>query len=439
MVRNTPAQCVERGSPDLTSTNRGSMEKRRRLMQRWQHRTIWGILSVAMGVILATPCDAGDRWDVVIYGGTPAGVVAALQVVQMHHRTALIEPSRHLGGMTAAGLGATDIGNRAAIGGLARTFYRRIAAYYGRDAVWQHGSLREYRSSRYTPGEQEMWAFEPHVAEQIFTEMLAQAQVPVVFGERLDLHGGVAQRANAIVSIRMESGRVFEGRVFVDATYEGDLMAKAGVSYHVGRESNATYAETVNGVQVAKAVAHQFTVAVDPYIVAGNPASGLLPGVEATAPGPDGSGDRKIQAYCFRICTTDIPENQIPWPKPNDYDSRRYELLLRNFEAGDLRVPWNPAFLPNRKTDTNSNFAISTDDVGMNFDYPEGDYATRARIVAEHESYQKGLLWTLANSPRVPPSVRRVFQRFGLAADEFADHGHWPHQILRPRSPPHGL
>jgi FAD dependent oxidoreductase len=239
----------------------------------------------------------------------------------------------------------------------------------------------------------------------------------------------VEKQGTRIVSIRMESGRVFAGSVFIDATYEGDLMAQAGVSYRVGREANSVYGETLDGVQVQHAVSHQFVVPVDPYLVAGNPASGLLPGIEPHPPAADGTGDCRVQAYCFRLCMTDVPENRIPWPKPADYDPRRYELLLRNFEAGDHRVPWKPDAIPNRKTDTNNNYAVSIDDIGTNYAYPDGDYATRARIIAEHTSYEQGLLWTLANSPRVPPRIRATFERFGLAADEFVDNGHWPHQL----------
>jgi glycine/D-amino acid oxidase-like deaminating enzyme len=387
------------------------------------------LLAFAACGLTGAHCFAAERYDVVVYGGTSAGVTAAIQVSRMHHSVVLIEPGRHVGGLTAGGLGATDIGNKAAIGGSSRNFYRRVARYYAQDKAWRFESPRDLRGSRRRSNEAEMWVFEPHVAEQILNDMLAEAKVPVLLRERLDLNGGVHKEGGRIVSLHTESGRVFEGRVFIDATYEGDVMAKAGVSYHVGREANATYGETLNGVQVEEAVSHQFIVPVDPYVVAGNAASGLLPHIEPRPPGPDGSGDRRIQAYCFRICTTDVPQNRIPWPKPADYDPRRYELLLRNFEAGDHRIPWNPIFLPNRKTDTNNNYAVSIDNIGMSDDYPEGNYATRARIIAEQESYQKGLLWTLANSARVPPKIRQLFQRFGLAADEFVDNGHWPHQI----------
>jgi hypothetical protein len=161
----------------------------------------------------------------------------------------------------------------------------------------------------------------------------------------------------------------------------------------------------------------------------GDPKSGLLPGIQREAPGEDGRGDRRVQAYNFRLCTTDVPANRVPWPKPTAYDPLRFELLLRNFEAGDHRAPWHPIFMPNRKTDTNNNFAISTDNIGMNYDYPDADYATRAKIWQEHVDYQMGLMWTLANHERVPEKVRREFQRLGLARDEFGDNAHWPRQL----------
>jgi len=368
-------------------------------------RLLCGVMSVCM----FAGCRAGsERYDVVVYGGTSGGVVAAVKAARMGHSVVLIEPGRHLGGLSAGGLGATDIGNKRAIGGMARDFYRRIGRAYGAE---------------------EGGKSEPHVAERVFEDLVREARVPVVRGERLDLASGVRKDGARIVALTMESGRTFAGRVFVDASYEGDVLAKAGVRYHVGRESNATYGETLNGVQVANATKHQFTHAVDPYVVPGDPASGLLPGIEPRPPGPDGSGDARVQAYNFRVCTTDVPENRRPWPRPADYDAQRYELLLRNFEAGDLRVPWHPVPMPNRKTDTNNNFAISTDYIGMNYAYPDGDYATRDRIIQAHRSYQQGLLWTLANSPRVPEAVRTHFQTWGLARDEFMDSDNWPHQL----------
>jgi len=372
------------------------------------HRTVRAVLAPVMLLIAAGCRSPAGRYDVVVYGGTSSGVVAAVKTARMGHAVVLIEPGRHLGGLSSGGLGATDIGNKDAIGGMSREFYRRVGAAYGQP---------------------EAWKFEPHVAESVFNAWVREAGVPVVFGERLDLRRGVEKRGTRITSITMESGRSFAGRVFIDATYEGDLMARAGVSYRVGRESNAEYDETLNGVQTQKATHHQFVVAVDPYVVPGDPTSGLLPGIDPDGPGAEGSGDRRVQAYNYRLCTTDVPENRRAWPRPPDYDPLRYELLLRNFEAGDHRVPWYPVMMPNRKTDTNNNCAVSTDCIGMNYDYPDGDYATRERIIEAHRSYTQGLLWTLANSPRVPEEVRRHFQTWGLAGDEFIDNDNWPHQL----------
>ncbi len=371
---------------------------------------------------------AADRFDVVVYGGTSAGVTAAVQCSRMGKTVVLIEPTQFLGGLTTGGLGATDIGNKRAIGGLSREFYHRIHKKYLEPDRWIRESREAYFKNR-AKNEDTMWTFEPSVATQVFNEMIAEAKVPVVFGVRLDLKTGVMKEGTRIAKIVMESGRSFEAKVFIDATYEGDLMAKAGVSYHVGRESNDTYGETINGLQMLGTVHHQFAKQVDPFVKRGDPASGLLPGVTPMPEGKDGDGDHRIQAYNFRLCTTDHPDNRRPWPKPADYQESNYELLLRNFEAGDLRVPWHSLWMPNRKTDTNNNFAFSTDNIGMNYEYPDGNYAVRERIWKEHEQYTKGLMWTLANHPRVPESVRQEFNRLALAKDEFVDNDNWPRQL----------
>lgn len=367
-------------------------------------------------------------YDVVVYGGTSGGVTAAIQAARMGKSVVLIEPSGHIGGLTSGGLGATDIGNKAAIGGLSREFYRRIGAYYMEPTAWKYGSRESYVEKRKASGEQEQWTFEPHVAEKVYRTWLDELKVPIK-QERFRLKDAVIMEGNRLKAIRMESDKWFYGRVFIDASYEGDIMAAAGCKYHVGREANKVYGETINGNQVAGARSHQFIKDVDPYVKPGDPTSGLLPLVQADPPGVDGEGDHRVQAYNFRMCTTDVPENRRPWPKPEGYDEKQYELLLRNFDAGDHRSPWNPIFMPNRKTDTNNNFAISTDYIGMNYAYPDGDWPTRERIFRQHMLYQMGLMYTLANNPRVPQKVRDEFNRLGLAKDEFQDHDNWPHQM----------
>ena len=409
------------------------------------HRLI-AIILLRVAVALSTAplvVEAAERrHHVVVYGGTSGGIVAAIQATAMGKSVVLIEPSQHLGGLTSGGLGATDIGNKAAIGGLSRQFYQRIANWYREPAHWTREKAETYLSKRKSPNEAEMWTFEPHVAEAVYRAWLAETKVEVVFGERLALGekldgkprdavqgSGVVKRGRKIVSIRMESGRVFSGDMFIDATYEGDLMAYAGCAYHVGREANSLYGETLNGIQVAHAKHHQFIKAVDPFKTAGDPASGLLPLVSPEPPGTDGDGDHRLQAYCFRLCTTDVPENRRAWWAPTGYDVARYELLLRNCDAGDMRIPWNPIFMPNRKTDTNNNFAISTDYIGANYDYPNGDYKTRQAIFDDHLRYQQGLCYTLATHPRVPANIREEFNRLGAAKDEFVDSDNWSHQM----------
>ena len=407
---------------------------------------------------LAEPAAAAEtspRYDVVVYGGTSGGVIAAVQAARMKASVLLIEPGRHLGGLTSGGLGATDFGHPDSIGGVSREFYRRVKEYYANPAVWKHEKPGDYRSHRHDPKADVMFHFEPHVAERIYREMIREAGVTVVFGERLELKRGVEKVGPEIRSLTMESGRRFAGRMFIDATYEGDVMAKAGVSYAVGRESSATYGEPKNGNQWRhmrerpRPVGHDFFRAVDPYVRPGDPSSGTIFGVPAARAGQEGSADRYVQAYCFRLCLTDVPENRAPWPKPADYDPARYELLARYLNS-ERRLPdWpngreeieHPVFghsllaepptviMPNRKSDSNTKGAVSFNFIGGNYDYPDGDHATRERIFREHVSWQQGLIWFMANDPRVPAKYREPMQRWGLAKDEFTDTGHWPHQL----------
>ncbi len=372
--------------------------------------------------------------DVCVYGATAAGVAAAIQSARQGNTVVLLDPDGWVGGLTTSGLGATDVGNKDAIGGIAREFYRRLRTHYDTPGAWTREDPARFRGRGHAKGEDAAWTFEPSVAQRELGAMLAAEQVDVRRSERLDrtvpqgatLANGVARTGSRLESIRMESGLQVRALVFLDCTYEGDLMAAAGVTYTVGREPNARYGETLNGVQVGNARHHQFLVDVDPYVVPGDPTSGLLPGIEPGPLAPDGTGDEKLQAFCYRICATDDPDNRLPWPKPEGYDPRDHELLLRWFDAGATMAPWHPVQMPNRKTDSNNNGAVSTDHIGANWNWPEASHAERARIAGEHKRHNLGLLWTLANNERVPAKVRAEFQRYGLAKDEFVEHGNWP-------------
>ena len=384
--------------------------------------------TVAALVLSTCSVARADTYDVVVYGGTSAGVVAAVQAKRMGKTAIIVEPEKHLGGLTAGGLGWTDSGSKAVIGGISREFYQRVKKHYDAPAAWKHEQAKGY--SRYRPNDDAMWTFEPHVAELIYERMVKEGDIPVVRQQRLDRTGGVTKAGERILAITMVSGETYRGRMFIDATYEGDLMAAAGVSYAVGRESNSQYGESLNGVQTRENLhSHRFIKQVDPYVVPGDPASGLLPGVHGDPPGEEGQADHRVQAYCYRMCMSNVPQNRVPFPKPSGYDEQRYELLLRNFEAGDLRFPMKPDMMPNGKTDTNNNCAFSTDNIGMNYDYPEATYERRAEILREHETYQKGLMWTLAQHPRVPQEIRQRMSAWGLPKDEFTDNGNWPHQL----------
>ncbi len=381
---------------------------------------------------------ANAPYDVVIYGGTAAAVTAAVQASRMGKRAVIVSPDQHLGGLSSGGLGFTDTGDKAVIGGLAREFYHRLWQHYQSPAAWRWERREEFgNKGQGTPaidGENRtMWIFEPHAAEAAFEALIKEHTIPVVRGEWLDRARGVTKSGARIVSIRTDSGHTYAGQMFIDATYEGDLMAAAGVRYHVGRESMATYGERWNGVQTGVLHhRHHFgavATPISPYVVPGDPKSGVLPRISTAPPGEYGAGDRKVQAYCFRMCLTDHAANLVPFARPDGYDARQYELLLRIFNAG-----WRETFqkfdrIPNRKTDTNNHGPFSTDNIGMNYDYPDASYERRRDIIREHERYQKGLMFFIANDPRVPDDVRTAFRAWGLAKDEFTDNGHWPHQI----------
>lgn len=402
------------------------------------------LFAICLSLFLLASTDAvsqQETYDIVVYGGTSAGVAASIQAARMGQSVVVIEPGQHLGGLTSGGLGATDIGNKAAIGGISREFYQRVAKHYANADAWKFQKADDYKSQRGQPGDQSMWTFEPHVAERIMRGMVADVKVQVLYGERLNRTSGIARQDGRIESIAMESGKTFFAKMFIDATYEGDLLALAGVSYHVGRESNSVYGETYNGVQTILARRtpsgrlsgvtkhHNFKLPIDPYVILGEPASGLLQGIQSEPPGEEGSGDHRVQGYNFRMCLTDAKENRLPFPKPDGYEPLRYELLLRYLKAGVFDVLKLTTPMPNRKTDTNNKGAFSSDNIGMNYEYPEGDYATRERIFRDHVTYQQGMMWFLANDPRVPKDVREQVEPWGLCKDEFVDNGGWPHQL----------
>lgn len=396
-----------------------------------------GALLISITLSAATCSAVDESYDVVVYGGTSGGAAAAVQAKRMGKTAVIVCPDKHLGGLTSGGLGWTDSGNKDAIGGISREFYHRVWAHYQQDDAWRWQRKSEFGNRNQSPPGKAgdgatMWVFEPHVAEAIFEAMIAEHDIPVRRDQWLDRTPGAGVRLDGrrITSIRMISGDTFQGKMFVDATYEGDLLAAAGVDFHVGREANSVYDETWNGIQVGVLHhSHWFAKPVDPYVNPGDPSSGLLPRISGDPPGTKGEGDHRVQAYCFRMCLTNVDENRIPFPKPPGYDASQYELLLRVFDSG-----WRQMFkkfdpMPNHKTDTNNHGPFSTDNIGMNYDYPEASYERRKEIVQEHEVYQKGLMYFMANDPRVPQDVRTAMSKWGLARDEFRDNGGWPHQI----------
>jgi len=365
--------------------------------------------------------------DVCIYGASSGGVAAAVTVAKAGLRVVVLQPGKHVGGMTTGGLGWTDFGRKHVIGGLSRTFYNQVGQHYGLEDEWQ---------------------FEPSVAEAVYAGWIAEHGIDVRYGHYLE---SVESDERRIVSITMLGGLRVKARIFMDCSYEGDLMAKAGVSFHVGRESNAAYGETLNGIQVRDL--HQFGLAVDPYVNPGDASSGLLPQVEEIDLSlHQGGGDHRVQAYCFRMCMTDDPVLKINWEKPANFDPVQYVLATRWFNTArdgqspthsadpiahirDNGVPGKFDILPNKtpggfhKTDTNNHGAFSSDFIGRSWDWPSASYEERETLFQDHVEYQRGLYWHLANEPAIPQRARDAYGRWGLASDEFTDTEHWPHQL----------
>jgi hypothetical protein len=409
------------------------------------HSKRWLALTAACLAVVGNAAGAAEQRDVVIYGGSSAAVIAAIRAKLLGADVVVVAPERHLGGLTSGGLGYTDSGNTRAIGGLAREFYRRVWRHYQKPEAWNWQARETFAAlgqgvRRSDVGDNSMWLFEPHVAERIFDEWLVEHGIEVVREAPLDREHGVevvrdSPTAPRITSITTLAGpatpaRRFAGKVFIDATYEGDLMAAAGVRYHVGREANSVYGEEWNGNQVGILHhGHHWRMPVDPFKEPGNPASGLLPLISADPPGTRGEGDARVQAYCFRMCLTDHPDNRLPFAKPAGYDPGTYELLARTLAAGWRGVFGKFDAIPNRKTDTNNHGPFSFDHIGANYDYPEASYERRREIIADHVRYQQGLLWFLAHDERVPADIRTRMQSWGLPKDEYVDNGHWSPQL----------
>jgi len=375
-------------------------------------------------------------YDIVIYGGTSAAIVAAIQAKQLGLSVLVVSPDVHLGGLSSSGLGFTDTGNKEVIGGMSKEFYKRIFLEYERKSSWVWQKREEYGNvGQSTPaidkGAKSMWIFEPSIAERVFDNWVKENKVEVLKNEWLDRNKPIEKEGVTIKSFYTLSGTKIEGKIFMDCTYEGDLMAASGVSYHIGREANSVYGEQFNGIQ--KGVFHHNhyfkNIKVDPYIVPGKPESGILPKISPVSEGNNGDGDKRLQAYCFRMCLTQVEKNKIEFMKPEGYNPFDYELIIRVYEAG-----WRETFrkfdpIPNFKTDVNNHGPFSFDNIGANYDYPDASYEKRKEIIADHIRYQKGLLYFIANDPRIPKEVQDEMKKWGYPKDEFKDNGGFPHQL----------
>lgn len=372
-----------------------------------------------------------NSFDICIYGESAAGVMASVQAAKKGKKVVLISKNNHVGGMATSGLTATDMSGPTLVGGEAKNFYNRLYEYYLQPTAWKNQNIEEFMvltKNDSWGGKNDrlkmQWAYESSVGEKIMREMLKEANVNLIQNKQINLKSGVKKIDNKIVSIKMTDGTKIFAKVFIDASYEGDLLATSGVSYTIGRESNKQYGETLNGIRFGS---NQKLYPVDPYIIEGDSTSGLLPFVEAKKLGEDGEADHRTQAYCFRVALTNDPNNQTPITKPKDYNPLWYEFTARRLKANP-ELPLHKAItispMPNKKTDTNH-----LDFIGASYEYADADYKKRKKIEKMHRDYALGLLWFLGNDPRLPGHIRTDMKKWGLAKDEFVDNGNFPHQI----------
>lgn len=390
------------------------------------------IISLA-GLIFSLSANS-KSYDVVVYGGTSAGVTAAIQTARMNKKVLLVTTTKHLGGLTSSGLGATDINQHTVIGGISREFYQRIYSHYAKSSSWKSQTPEDYYEKNlgkfFWRGKSDVlkmqWMFEPHVAQKVYKEMLKEAKVEIAYNERLDLEKGVNKAGTSIQSIIMESGKVYQAQMFIDATYEGDLMAKSGVSYTVGREANSQYGESFNGILYDKLFGGG-SKSVDPYLKEGDALSGLLPFIESKVPGKNGDADHRVQAFCYRFTLSKDPVNKLPIKKPKNYNPLWFELYGRWCSISpkigiDKLLTLTP--LPNKKTDTNH-----ADFIGASYTWAEANYKQRDSIAQMHKDYALGKLWFLTNDTRVPERIRNEIKQYGLPKDEFKSNDNFPYQI----------
>lgn len=372
--------------------------------------------------------------DVVIYGDTLAGISAAIQAARLNKTVVLLSPTAHIGGVATSGLTATDMNRSTSIGGIAREFYQEIYTHYLQPSAWRGQTRDEFfelsKKRTYTGKNDALrmqWVYESHVAERILEGMLRRAGVEVARRKRIaETPAAVELKDGRIIALRTEDGGRYAGRMFVDASYEGDLMARAGVSHIVGREANRAFGETLNGIRLAGVVGAG-EKSIDPYVRPGDPTSGLLPFIDGKLWGQPGDADNRTQAYCYRMTLTNDPANRVPIEKPAGFNPLWHEVLVRTLQLSPdtpLQKIISLTPMPNRKTDTNQ-----VNLIGGNRDYQTASHRERERLDRMHRDFAVGMLWVLANDERVPSAIREEMKPWGWPRDEFTDNGNFPHQL----------